>query len=47
VTSVGRGRREGSFSTLLQSVHGKCKPYQVRQMLDLIDRYDLRLEGKA
>jgi predicted RNA binding protein YcfA (HicA-like mRNA interferase family) len=30
----------------LQSVGGKCKPYQVRQVLDLIDRYKLKLEGK-
>jgi predicted RNA binding protein YcfA (HicA-like mRNA interferase family) len=30
----------------LQSVHGRCKPYQVRQVLDLIDRYNLKLEAK-
>jgi predicted RNA binding protein YcfA (HicA-like mRNA interferase family) len=29
----------------LQSVGGKCKPYQVRQVLDLIDRYNLKLEA--
>jgi len=28
----------------LQSVQGKCKPYQVKQVLELIDRYNLRLE---
>ena len=28
----------------LQSVDGKCKPYQVRQLLDLADRYNLKLE---
>ena len=28
----------------LQSVNGKCKPYQVKQALDLIDRYNLDLE---
>jgi predicted RNA binding protein YcfA (HicA-like mRNA interferase family) len=28
----------------LQSVNGKCKPYQVKQVLDLIDRYNLKLE---
>ena len=30
----------------LQAVDGKCKPYQVRQVLDLIDRYNLKLEAK-
>jgi predicted RNA binding protein YcfA (HicA-like mRNA interferase family) len=30
----------------LQSVNGRCKPYQVRQLLDLIDRYNLKLEAK-
>jgi predicted RNA binding protein YcfA (HicA-like mRNA interferase family) len=28
----------------LQSVQGRCKPYQVKQVLDLIDRYNLKLE---
>ena len=27
----------------LQEVDGKCKPYQVKQVLKLIDRYNLRL----
>ncbi len=27
----------------LQSVNGKAKPYQVRQLLDLVGRYNLRL----
>ena len=30
----------------LQSVRGKCKPYQVKQVLDLVDRYNLKLEEK-
>ena len=30
----------------LQSVKGKCKPYQVKQVLDLIDRYNLKLEAE-
>ncbi len=30
----------------LQSVRGKCKPYQVRQVLDFVDRYNLKLEAK-
>lgn len=30
----------------LQSVKGKCKPYQVKQLLDLIDRYNLKLEAE-
>ena len=30
----------------LQSVNGKCKPYQVRQVLDLVDRYNLDLEAE-
>jgi predicted RNA binding protein YcfA (HicA-like mRNA interferase family) len=28
----------------LQSVRGEAKPYQVRQLLKLIERYDLKLE---
>lgn len=30
----------------LQAVDGKCKPYQVKQVLDLIDRYNLKLKAK-
>ena len=30
----------------LQSVRGQAKPYQVRQLMRLVERYDLRLEGK-
>ena len=30
----------------LQEVRGKAKPYQIRQVLRLIERYDLRLETK-
>jgi len=30
----------------LQEVDGKCKPYQVRQVLKLLDRYRLKLELK-
>jgi predicted RNA binding protein YcfA (HicA-like mRNA interferase family) len=30
----------------LQSVHGQAKPYQIRQFLKLIERYDLKLENK-
>jgi predicted RNA binding protein YcfA (HicA-like mRNA interferase family) len=29
----------------LQEVDGKAKPYQVSQFLDLVEKYDLRLEG--
>ncbi len=29
----------------LQQVHGQAKPYQVRQLLRLVERYDLALEG--
>lgn len=29
----------------LQNVKGQAKPYQVRQLLRLIERYDLRLRG--
>ena len=32
---------------ILQSVRGKCKPYQVKQVLDLVDPYNLKLEEKA
>ena len=30
----------------LQDVHGQAKPYQIRQLLRLIERYDLKLEGE-
>jgi predicted RNA binding protein YcfA (HicA-like mRNA interferase family) len=30
----------------LQSVQGQAKPYQVRQLMRLVERYDLRLEDK-
>jgi predicted RNA binding protein YcfA (HicA-like mRNA interferase family) len=30
----------------LQEVSGEAKPYQVRQFLKLVERYDLRLEGE-
>jgi predicted RNA binding protein YcfA (HicA-like mRNA interferase family) len=30
----------------LQSVRGQAKPYQIRQLLRLVERYDLRLEDK-
>ncbi|HXN37980.1 MAG TPA: type II toxin-antitoxin system HicA family toxin [Solirubrobacteraceae bacterium] len=30
----------------LQAVRGQAKPYQVRQLLRLVERYDLRLEDK-
>jgi predicted RNA binding protein YcfA (HicA-like mRNA interferase family) len=29
----------------LQQVHGQAKPYQVRQLLRLVERYNLTLEG--
>ena len=28
----------------LQSVHGQAKPYQIRQLVRLVERYDLRLK---
>jgi hypothetical protein len=31
----------------LQNVDGKCKPYQVRQVLRLVDRYNLTLGDEA
>ena len=31
----------------LQSVRGRAKPYQVRQLLRLVERYDLRLEDMS
>lgn len=31
----------------LQNVDGMAKPYQVRQLLGLIERYNLVLEGEA
>jgi len=30
----------------LQSVRGQAKPYQIRQFLRLVERYDLKLEGE-
>lgn len=29
----------------LQEVEGKAKPYQVKQLMDLVERYNLRLRG--
>ena len=29
----------------LQEVGGKAKPYQVRQFLRIVERYDLRMQG--
>lgn len=31
----------------LQSVRGEAKPYQIRQFLRLVERYDLRLEDEG
>ena len=31
----------------LQSVRGEAKPYQIRQFLNLVERYDLVLEDDA
>ena len=28
----------------LQDVNGKAKPYQVKQLLQLVERYDLKME---
>ena len=30
----------------LQSVRGQAKPYQVRQLMRLVERYDLRLKDR-
>jgi hypothetical protein len=30
----------------LQEVGGKANPYQVRQLLDLVERYNLQLDGE-
>jgi predicted RNA binding protein YcfA (HicA-like mRNA interferase family) len=30
----------------LQAVRGQAKPYQIRQFLRLVERYDLRLESE-
>jgi len=29
----------------LQEVHGQAKPYQIKQFLNLIERYNLKLKG--
>ena len=31
----------------LQEVHGEAKPYQIRQLLRLVERYNLRLEDET
>jgi hypothetical protein len=31
----------------LQAVGGEAKPYQIRQFLRLVERYNLRLEDEA
>ena len=31
----------------LQDVHGQAKPYQVRQFMKLVERYNLQLEDDA
>jgi predicted RNA binding protein YcfA (HicA-like mRNA interferase family) len=31
----------------LQEVNGKCKPYQVRQVLKLVDRYNLTVGDES
>jgi predicted RNA binding protein YcfA (HicA-like mRNA interferase family) len=31
----------------LQDVQGQCKPYQVRQVLQLLDRYNLKVGGES
>jgi predicted RNA binding protein YcfA (HicA-like mRNA interferase family) len=31
----------------LQNVHGQAKPYQIKQLLRLIERYNLAMEGGA
>ena len=30
----------------LQNVNGQAKPYQIRQLLQLVERYDLRLKDE-
>jgi hypothetical protein len=30
----------------LQEVHGQAKPYQVRQLLELVERYNLMIGGE-
>ncbi len=30
----------------LQEVHGKAKPYQIRQLLEIVERYSLELESR-
>ena len=30
----------------LQNVNGKAKPYQVKQFLQIVEQYDLRLEDE-
>ena len=31
----------------LQDVRGEAKPYQIRQFLRLVERYDLRMKGES
>jgi predicted RNA binding protein YcfA (HicA-like mRNA interferase family) len=30
----------------LQSIRGQAKPYQIRQLMRLVERYDLQLKGR-
>lgn len=30
----------------LQEVKGKAKPYQIKQLLQLIEKYNIQMEGK-
>ena len=40
------GRAGLSEQVNLQEVHGKAKPYQIRQFLKLVERYNLQLKDK-
>jgi hypothetical protein len=43
MTALGFEQRRLPEILNLQQVHGQAKPYQVRQFLRLVERYDLRL----
>jgi predicted RNA binding protein YcfA (HicA-like mRNA interferase family) len=39
--------RDGIAENLsVQEVHGKAKPYQIKQLIDLLDKYGLAGEGR-
>ena len=45
--SLGRRCRDDPELVNLQDVGGEAKPYQIRQVLRLVERYNLQLEDRS